>query len=127
MEVRPDLVIWSAGTQDALARADIDSFASAVGDILKWLRSEEIDVVIVEPAYAAAVEGDEHYSALVKRLRAVAQEHEVPLVLRYEAMRHLARQQIGAAERHFRLHDLSRRCTPEYVTRTIEALLLPRP
>ena len=127
MDVRPNLVIWSAGTHDALARADIESFASAVGEILGWLKSEQIDVVVVEPAYAAAVEADEHYLALVKRLRAVAREHEAPLVLRFEAMRHLARQQTSAAERHFRLHDLSRRCTPEYVAQVIAATLLQRP
>jgi hypothetical protein len=51
----------------------------------------------------------------------------VPLVLRYDAMRHLSRQQTGSAERHFRLHDLSRRCTPEYVTRAVEASLARRP
>lgn len=127
MEVRPDLVIWSAGAHDALARADIASFAAAVGEILEWLQSEKIDVVVVEPAYAAAVEADEHYSDLIKRLRVVAQEHEAPLVLRYEAMRHLARQQSGTTERHFRLHDLSRRCTPEYVAQAVAASLAQRP
>jgi hypothetical protein len=126
MEVRPDLVIWSAGTYDALARVEIDSFVRQVAETLEWLRSRQIDAVVVEPPYAAAVADDEHYSLLVKRLRETAERLRVPVVLRYEAMRYLASQQPSTAGQHFRLHDLSRRCTPEYVARAIDASLAPR-
>jgi hypothetical protein len=121
MEARPDLVIWSAGTHDALARVEIDSFATQVSGILSWLRSHQIDAVIVEPPYAAAVADDEHYSSLVKSLRAVARRLDVPVVLRYEAMRHLSAQQAASAGQHFRLHDLSRLCTLEYLVKAIDA------
>ena len=97
-EVNPDLVVWSAGTHDALARAEQDAFATVVREILEWLRSHAIDVIIVEPPYAAAVADDQHYTEIVQRLRAVAEEHHVPVVLRYEAMRYLSRQQNGSTE-----------------------------
>jgi hypothetical protein len=126
MEVRPDLVIWSAGTHDALARVEIDSFVTQVAEILDWLRSHQVDTVVVEPPYAAAVADDEHYSLLVKRLRETAERLRVPVVLRYEAMRYLSHQQPSATGQHFRLHDLSRRCTPEYVAQAIDASLAPR-
>jgi tRNA G10 N-methylase Trm11 len=118
-------VIWSAGTYDALARVEIDSFVRQVAETLEWLRSRQIDAVVVEPPYAAAVADDEHYSLLVKRLRETAERLRVPVVLRYEAMRYLAVQQPSTAGQHFRLHDLSRRCTPEYVARAIDASLAP--
>lgn len=127
MDVRPDLVVWSAGMHEALARAEIDPFSSAVGEILEWLRSHDIDVVLVEPPYAAAVADDEHYSALVKSLRAVAQQDRVPIVLRYEAMRYLAGQRTDAPEQHFHLHDLSRRCAPEYVAKAVAGSLASPP
>jgi len=123
LEVRPDLVIWSAGTQDALARVDINSFVTEVGEILGWLRSHNVDVVIVEPPYAAVVADDEHYSTLVRSLRGIAQRELVPVVLRYDVMRYLLGQQTESTEQHFRLHDLGRRCTPEYVARAVGASL----
>jgi hypothetical protein len=126
MEVRPDLVIWSAGTQDALARVEIDSFVAQVAEILEWLRSHQVDAVIVEPTYVAAVADDEHYSSLVKSLREVAERLQVPVVLRYEAIRYLSVQQPSSAGQEFRLHDLSRRCTPEYVARAVDASLAPQ-
>jgi hypothetical protein len=127
MEVRPNLVVWSAGTQDALARAEIDPFVEQTGEILAWLRSHGIDVVIVEPPYVPAVADDEHYSALVKGLRDVARRNRVPVVLRYEAMRFMSRQRAASAEQDFRLYDLSRHCAPEYAAQAVAAsLALPR-
>jgi hypothetical protein len=123
MEVSPDLVVWSAGTHDALARAEIDPFVAAVGEILDWLRSHDIDAVVVEPPYAAAVAEDEHYSALVRSLRAVAQQQHVPVVLQYEAMRYLAGRMSDPSEQPFQLHDLSRRCASEYVARAVAGSL----
>jgi hypothetical protein len=126
MEVRPDLVIWSAGTHDALARVEIDSFVGQVAETLEWLRSHQVDTIIVEPPYAAAVADDQHYSSLVNGLRQTAERLQVPVVLRYEAMRHLSLRQSSSAGQHFRLHDLSRRCMPEYVAQAIDASLAPR-
>jgi hypothetical protein len=126
MEVRPDLVIWSAGSHDALARVEVDRFVEQVTEILEWLRSHQIDAVVVEPTFVAAVADDEHYILLVKALRETAQRVGVPVVLRYEAMRYLSAQQPSSAGQDFRLHDLSRRCTSEYVARAVAASLALR-
>lgn len=127
MEVRPDLVIWSAGTHDVLARVEIQPFLTQVGEILDWMRSHAIDAVLVEPSYVDAVADDEHYSALVRGLRAVAQGQNTPVVLRYDAMRYLSDQHAASADVQFYLHDLSRRCTPEYVAKAVEASVNARP
>src|SRR4051812_32132287 len=50
-EVRPDLVVWQAGINDALAHSDVSAFAEAVDELLKWLRAHDIDVILVEPPY----------------------------------------------------------------------------
>ena len=127
MEVRPDLIVWGAGAHDALARVEIEPFLKQVGEILDWMRSHDIDVVLVEPPYTVAIADDQHYSALVGGLRAAAQRQNVPVVLRYDAMRYLSEQQAASAEMQFRLHDLSRRCTPEYVARAVGASLDTQP
>jgi hypothetical protein len=80
----------------------------------------------VEPPFAAAVANDEHYSALIKGLRGVAQQYRIPVVLRYDAMRYLAGLQSTSAEQHFRLHEVGRRCGPEYVAQAVAASLKAR-
>ena len=121
MEVKPDLVVWSAGVHDAMARVEPDEFAQAVEETVEWLRSHSVDVLIVEPPYAAAVEDDQHYKAVVQALRTVADRQRVPLVLRYDAMQDISGRQSGDSQ--FHVHDLSRRCVPEYVARATAAAL----
>jgi acyl-CoA thioesterase I len=126
MEVRPNLVVWSAGTHDALARADIEPFVTVVSETLAWLRSHGMDVIIVEPPFATAISTDEHYSALIKALRQAAHQYQVPVVLRYDAMRYLAGLQASSADQPFRLHEIARRCVPEYIGRAVAASLKAR-
>jgi acyl-CoA thioesterase I len=121
MEVDPDLVVWSVGSQDAMARAEVEPFAAAVGEIIEWLRSNTVDVVLVEPPYAAAVKRDEHYSAIVRALRGIARTQNVPIVLRYDAIRYIAAGQVGATLGSFGLQNLSRHCTVEYTALAIAA------
>jgi hypothetical protein len=106
MEVSPDLVVWNAGTQDALARAEIDAFAAAAARSWRGCGPTAWTSSLSGPPYAAVVANDEHYSALVKSLSRVTQRQRVPMVLRYEAMRYLSSQQPASASQHFHLHDL---------------------
>src|SRR5215218_765135 len=57
-EVEPDLIVWQVGTNDALAHAEIAPFAEALDVSLKWLRSHEVDVILVEPPYTSAMAND---------------------------------------------------------------------
>src|SRR5215210_3986512 len=65
-EVEPDLIVWQVGINDALANADIAPFAEALDGLLKWLRSHEIDVILVEPPYTSAMANDAHFAELVR-------------------------------------------------------------
>ncbi len=127
MEVRPDLVIWSAGANDALARVEIESFLTQVSEILDWMRSHSIASILVDPPYVDAVADANHYSALVRGLRKVAQRQNNPLMLRYDAMRYLSDQQAASADMQFHLYKLSRRCISECVAKAVEASLSARP
>jgi lysophospholipase L1-like esterase len=121
-EVEPDLVIWQVGTNDALARVDVDSFAQGLDETIKWIQSHRIDVVLVDPQYTASLARDDYYGRIVKTIQEAAQRDRVPLVLRYEAMRWLSSQKVGSAmlaRDQFHLNDLGYRCMAEHVARAI--------
>lgn len=133
-DVEPDLVIWQVGTNDALARVDLDSFAQSVQDTIRWIISHRIDVVLVDPQYTASLARDAHYNDVVKTIRDVAGRDRVPLVQRYESMRYLAGQAARKpggsylAKDQFHLNDLGYRCMAEHVARAITvSLLQPEP
>ena len=127
-DVEPDLVIWQVGTHDALARVDLDAFSGALDDTVKWIKSHDIDVVLVDPLYTASLADDAYYSSIVRAVRDVATREQVPLVLRYEALRYLAtrgdRGEGHMLGRQFRLNELGLRCLAEHVTRAITLSLL---
>lgn len=132
--VQPDLVIWQVGTNDALARVDLESFAQSVQDTIRWIVSHRIDVVLVDPQYTASLARDAHYNDVVKAIRDVAGRDGVPLVQRYESMRYLAGQAARKpggsylSKDQFHLNDLGYRCMAEHVARAITvSLLQPEP
>lgn len=127
-DAEPDLVVWQVGTHDAIARVDIDAFAGALDEAVSWIKSHEIDVVLVDPLYTASMAADAYYNRMVATVRAVAAKAKVPLVQRYEALRYLSsRSDKGEGHmlgRQFRLNDLGLRCMAEHVTLAIAASLL---
>ena len=126
-EVDPDLVVWQVGTNDALARVDIDTFSDALDETLKWLKSHEIDVVLVDPQYTAGLARDEYYASIVKAIENIARKDGVPLVRRFEAMRYLAAERRARGQRAgegFHLNELGYRCMAEHVALAITVSLL---
>ena len=128
VEVAPDLVVWQVGTSDALAKANLDAFGSALNEVLEWLWSHDIDVVLVEPPYMSALAGDEHYLGLMGAIQKSAREKRVPLVLRFEAMEFLGQPSNGTKRiSQFGLNELGSRCIAEFVARTVALSLAETP
>ena len=128
-ETEPDLVVWQVGTNDALSRVDLDTFSEALRDTVQWVKSHDIDIVLIDPLFTPSVADDEYYNALVLKVRDVAAQEAIPLVRRYEAMRFLSAgggkdDDMHMLGRHFRLNDLGLRCMAEHVTRAITLSLL---
>jgi lysophospholipase L1-like esterase len=123
-DIKPDLVIWQVGTNDALARVEEDDFASQLRSTLQWLASHKIDVVLIDPQYVERLSKDGYYKGIVDTIAEVAQERHVLLVNRYDAMADLARQHPGLtylAGDKFHLNDLGYKCMAEYAARAIVA------
>jgi acyl-CoA thioesterase I len=125
--LKPDLVVWQVGTNDALARVDIDDFADRLAATLDWLARHRIDVVLIDPQYIDKMADDSSYLAIVERIAVVARSKRVLLVHRYMAMADLAHRSGTAtimSPDKLHLNDLGYRCMAEYAARTIIAGIL---
>lgn len=126
-ELKPDLVVWQVGTNDAVARIDAETFGDLLRETLTWLASHKIDVVLIDPQYVERLSKDVRYMSIVNEIATVASEKRVLLVNRYDAMADLARQNPGASylsNDRFHLNDLGYQCMAEYATKAIVAGLL---
>lgn len=126
-DIKPDLVVWQVGTNDAVARIDAEDFGNQLRETLTWLASHKIDVVLIDPQYIERLSHDPLYTGIVNEIATVASEMRVLLVNRYDAMADLARQHPGStylANDRFHLNDLGYRCMAEYATRAIVAGIL---
>src|SRR5205085_6157278 len=74
-EVEPELIVWQVGINDVLAKAEIVPFSEAVDEVLKWLRAHDIEAVLVEPPYTAAMATDDHFAEVIAAIRTRAQEN----------------------------------------------------
>lgn len=126
-EVKPDLVVWQVGTNDALRHVDVAGFKRCLKTTLAWLGEQRIDVVLVDPQFGEKLALDEHYGRIVGAVAEVAQEARVMLVDRFTAMRELARErgeEFYLAGDQLHLNDNGHRCMGEQLARSIVAGLL---
>jgi lysophospholipase L1-like esterase len=83
---RPTLVIWQTGTVDAMRSIDPDDFRSAVDEGVVALQKAGADVVLINPQYSPRTETMISVPPYIDNMRAVAQEHDVPLFDRFGIM-----------------------------------------
>ncbi len=126
-DVRPDLVLWQVGTNDALRHVDIDAFKSCLRRTLTWLSENKFDVMLVDPQYSDHLTKDAFYEQVVAAIGDVAREQRVLLVDRFEAMKQLSRERGDAfylASDQLHLNDAGHRCMAEQLARAIVAGVL---
>jgi acyl-CoA thioesterase I len=126
-EVKPDLVLWQVGTNDALHKVDLETFKACLRRTLTWLKENNYDVVLVDPQYSEQLTQDDHYSKMVQAVADIAREQRVLLVDRFDAMRELSwtrgdRFYLAADNLH--LNDNGHRCMAEQLARAIVAGVL---
>jgi len=86
-EVKPDLVLWQVGTNDALRHVAIDQFKACLKNTLAWLKQHQIDVILINPQYGDGLTKDAYYEQVVAVITDVAREVQVLLVDRFGSMR----------------------------------------
>jgi hypothetical protein len=87
MEVKkPTLVIWQTGTVDALRSIDPDDFRSAIDEGVVAMQNSGADVILMNPQYSPRTEMMISVPPYVDSMRAVAQQHDIPLFDRFAIM-----------------------------------------
>ncbi len=84
---KPTLVIWQTGTVDAMRAIDPDDFRNAVNDGVAALQNAGADVVLMNLQYSPRTETMTSVPPYIDNLRAVAQQHDIPLFDRFAIMR----------------------------------------
>jgi hypothetical protein len=83
----PTLVIWQTGTVDAMRSTDPDDFHAAVNEGVAALQNAGADVILMNLQYSPRTETMISGSPYMDNIRAVAQEHDIPLFDRFSIMR----------------------------------------
>jgi acyl-CoA thioesterase I len=128
-EVKPDLVIWQVGTNDAFRHVAIDSFKYCLRKTLAWLKQQQIDVVLINPQYGDQLIKDAYYEDMVNAVAEVAREAEVLLVDRFQFMKNLQREhrdRVYLSADNLHMNDEGYRCLAEQLAATI-IKALPQP
>ena len=73
-EVKPDLVIWQVGTNDALRHVALDSFKNCLKKTLTWLKEQHLDVILINPQYGDALVKDAYYEEVVAAIAEIARD-----------------------------------------------------
>jgi hypothetical protein len=83
---KPTLVVWQTGTVDAMRSVDPDEFHNAVDQGVVALQNAGVDVVLINPQYSPRTETMISLPPYIDNMRAVAQDHDVPLFDRFAIM-----------------------------------------
>jgi GDSL-like Lipase/Acylhydrolase family len=84
---KPALVVWQTGTVDAMRSVDPDEFRGAVEDGIAAVQNAGADVVLMNLQYSPRTETMISVPPYLDNMRAVAQQHDVPLFDRFAIMR----------------------------------------
>lgn len=123
----PDLVLWQLGGNDALAHIPASEFEETAGETLEWLKSHDVDVVLIGMQYVSSLSKDAHYQAIRRVLQRVADQHKVLRISRYEATQLLAVAEAGSngnPPNDFAVTELGYDCLSEFVVRSVTAGLI---
>lgn len=126
---KPDVVLWQLGTNDALARIDPEQFTDTVKSTIDWLKSNDIDVVLVGLQYTTRFARDENYFAIKHALDKIAKDEKILYIKRYDAMKFIAQTRAKVhlmTSDNYHLSELGTRCMAEHVANAVVANLFVR-
>jgi acyl-CoA thioesterase-1 len=127
--LKPDLVLWQVGTNDAVRGVPAAAFEATLRDTVRWLKDGRADVVLVGLQYTPRLAPDEHYGEIRRAMQRVAVSENVLLVRRFDAMQFIARTKANLdllAGDQFHLNDLGYHCMAEHVAQAVVTNLFLR-
>lgn len=127
--LRPTLVLWQLGTNDAVARVPVSDFESTVRSTVRMLHENKIDVILVGLQYTPKFARDTHYFEIRAALDRIAGEENLLLVRRDRAMEFIAQTRANKnlfADDDFNLIDLGYPCMAEHIAQSVVANIFLR-
>lgn len=127
--MKPDLVLWQLGTNDALARIEPEQFTDIVKSTIDWLKANDIDVVLVGLQYTTRFARDQNYFAIKHALDKIAKDEHILYIKRYDAMKFIAQTRAKVhlmSSDNYHLSDLGTQCMAEHVAHAMVANLFVR-
>jgi hypothetical protein len=85
--LHPALVIWQAGTVDAMRSVDLDEFSGALDKGIDAAHAAGSDVVLINAQYSPRTESIIALGAYADNMRWVALRHDIPLFDRFSVMK----------------------------------------
>ncbi len=117
----PQLVLWNVGTSDAMAGTEISEFKEVVTDIVKWLKSHNVDIILIGPHFARKMSRDQDYQEIRNVIKEIALQENVMLIDRFRATRSIMRAYMSLNKlrrmNEFMLTEHSYHCLAEYIVR----------
>ena len=87
LALKPDLVVWQTGTNDAMRGVPVDEFARLTVDGIGRLHDAGIDVVLMEPQWSPKLVEQANYADFVETLRTIGHAANAPVVRRFDIMK----------------------------------------
>lgn len=130
LALKPDLVIWQLGTNDALGKVDAKVFGMQAVEGIKRIRETGADLMLLEPQFLPKQVGNATYAAYVDAVRALGAAHGIPVFRRNEVMKHwLDSKQFTPATMlssdQLHMTDASYRCLAELMANAIVPAAMP--
>jgi lysophospholipase L1-like esterase len=128
--VKPQLVLWQTGVNDAIKGVPIGDFKQQLRAGIARFRSLGIDVVLIDQQYSPRFTKLKDGSLYMAALREMAVQNQVPVVQRFAIMQHLiATAQFTTATLlspdQFHLNDQSYDCMGRLLAKSLESIAAP--
>jgi lysophospholipase L1-like esterase len=132
LPLEPQLVIWQTGVNDAIRGIAVQDFETTLVQGVDMLKHRGIDVILLDLQYYPRSDQVSNYLDYVGIMRKVAKEKNVPILHRFEIMKHLISSgqftppELLASDL-FHLNDVSYGCLSTLLADAIEDGLAARP
>jgi hypothetical protein len=87
MAEHPQLVLWQVGTNSVLRDRSLDAHWAMLHHGIEELKAANVDVVLIDPQFAPAVNAKPETSDMVEQIALAAKEENVDLFRRFAVMR----------------------------------------
>jgi acyl-CoA thioesterase-1 len=129
---RPQLVIWQAGSNQALRSGNTEGFAGTIREGVSRLKSTGIDVILMDPQFAPRVLARPTHPFIVDSIGDVAHDMKVALFRRFAVMRHwissgqYTMEEIISSD-GLHMNDVSYSCVARLLADSVAAAAGPEP